>query len=109
MPQESPRKCFLFIINYLIHLHCIYYNPLVKEFQWYTLCEVAKRAVVIIISSVNFNHEEAAMIERMREIRRRRQRYAKRIRLRAKLAVTTDEREKKAILEKLRKLNWTPE
>lgn len=49
------------------------------------------------------------MIERMREIRRRRQRYAKRIRLRAKLAVTTDEREKKALLEKLRKLNWTPE
>ncbi len=49
------------------------------------------------------------MIERMKELRRRRQRYAKRIRLRAKLAVATDEREKKALLERLRKLNWTPE
>lgn len=49
------------------------------------------------------------MIERMREIKRRRQRYAKRVRLRAKLAMATDEREKKAILEKLRKLNWTPQ
>ncbi|MBL8150923.1 MAG: hypothetical protein JNN15_13435 [Blastocatellia bacterium] len=48
------------------------------------------------------------MRERIKEIERRRQRYQKRLRLRAKLAKLTDEREKKAVLEKLRKLGWRP-
>jgi hypothetical protein len=46
------------------------------------------------------------MIERMREIHRRQHRYLKRRRLRALLAKTTDERQKRAIVEKLRKLGY---
>lgn len=49
------------------------------------------------------------MIERMKELRRRRHRYEKRKKLRAKLEMVTDEKEKKIILEKLRRLNWRPQ
>ncbi|MEW6730045.1 MAG: DUF6800 family protein [Acidobacteriota bacterium] len=43
------------------------------------------------------------MIERMREIRRRRHRYQKRRRLRLQLTKATDEKYKRLLMEKLRK------
>jgi hypothetical protein len=49
------------------------------------------------------------MLVRKTEINRRRHRYQKRRRLRTQLGKVTDERQRRTILEKLRKLGYRPE